>query len=237
MRLAKFLALSGAASRRRAEVLISQGKVTVNGQVVIKPQQRVSSDDLVALEGNLIEGPEEKKYILLNKPDGYISTVIDTHQRPTVINLIRNENARLYPVGRLDYDTTGVLLLTNDGELAYRLTHPRYKVDKEYQALVKGKPGRQAIEAMQKGLIIDDVKTAPAKVKILNSGDVKSLLLITLREGKKRQVKKMFAAIGHTVINLDRVSFAGLNYDKVERGSYRYLTSSEISRLYRMVGL
>lgn len=237
MRLAKYLALSGVASRRRAETLINQGRVTVNGLVIHKPQYRVSSDDLVVVDGRLLEGPEAKKYILLNKPGGHISAVADTHQRPTVINLIRNENARLYPVGRLDYDTTGVLLLTNDGELAYRLTHPRYEVNKEYQSLVKGKPGRQALEAMQKGLMIDDARTAPAKVKILKSDNVSSLLLITLREGKKRQVKKMCAAIGHPVISLDRVSFAGLRYDKLERGKYRSLSSSEISRLYKLVGL
>lgn len=237
MRLAKFLALSGVASRRRAETMIAQGRVSVNGQVVYKPQHRVSGSDLVLLDGKLVEGPEEKKYILLNKPGGYISTVLDTHQRPTVMNLIRNESSRLYPVGRLDYDTTGVLLLTNDGELAYRLTHPRYKVNKEYQAQVRGKPGRQALETVQKGIMIDDVKTAPAKVKVLKSDNVSSLLLITLREGKKRQVKKMCAAIGHPVINLDRVSFAGLRYDKVERGKYRYLTGSEISRLYKLVGM
>ena len=237
MRLAKYLALSGIASRRRAEALINKNKVTVNGQLVNKPQYRVSSDDQVVVDGRLIEGPEEKKYILLNKPGGYISTVLDTHQRPTVISLIRNESARLYPVGRLDYDTTGVILLTNDGELAYRLTHPRYGVNKEYQVLVKGKPGRQAIEALLNGLTIDNTKTAPAKVKILKSDNVSSLLLITIREGKKRQVKKMCAAIGHPVIKLDRVSFAGLRYDKVERGNYRYLSSSETSRLYKLVGL
>lgn len=237
MRLAKYLALSGVASRRRAEKIIGQGRVAVNGEMASKPEHRVNPEDIVEVDGKIIDGPEEKKYILLNKPGGYISTVTDTHQRPTVTGLLKNESTRLYPVGRLDYDTTGLLLLTNDGELAYRLTHPRFKINKEYLVQVKGKPGEKALESMRKGLMIDGEKTAPADVKILKSDKNTTSLLMTLREGKKRQVKKMCDAIGHPVITLDRVSFAGLRYDGIKRGDYRYLTGKEIKKLYRLVGL
>ncbi len=239
MRLAKYLAQAGVASRRRAEVLISEGRVSVNGHKADQPQLMVDDSDLVTVDGQLVSGFEKKKYLLLNKPAGYISTAQDTHERPTVTSLVADLGMRVYPVGRLDADTNGVLLLTNDGELAYRLMHPRYQVKKVYQAWVRGIPDLVSISRMSKGLLIDGETTAPAAVSLLAKKTDKSvaLLEIALIEGRKRQVKKMCQAIGHPVIKLSRVSFAGLRADNVEEGSYRSLTDREINALYRLVML
>lgn len=238
MRLAKYLARAGVASRRASEALISEGRVEVNGAVANKPQVMVGEGDRVLVDGIPVAGFEEKFYLILNKPSGYISTVHDTHNRPTVIGLAGDIKARLYPVGRLDADTSGVLLLTNDGKLAYRLMHPRYEVKKVYQARVQGMVSDEIIKQMSSGLIIDGEKTAPAVVKkIKTAADKDTLLEITLTEGKKRQVKMMCAAVGHRVKVLKRVKFAGLTADNIPPGSHRHLSEKEIDRLYRLVGL
>lgn len=239
MRLAKYLAQAGVASRRRAEILISEGRIIVNGQSADQPQMMVDDSDLITVDGKLICGFEKKEYLLLNKPAGYISTAQDTHKRPTVTSLVADLGVRVYPVGRLDADTNGVLLLTNDGELAYRLMHPRYQVKKVYQAWVRGIPDAVSISKMSKGLLIEGETTAPASVKLLAKKTDKNLALleITLIEGRKRQVKKMCQAIGHSAIKLSRISFAGLRADNVEEGSYRSLTDREINALYRLVML
>jgi 23S rRNA pseudouridine2605 synthase len=239
MRLAKYLAQAGVASRRRAEVLISEGRVSVNGQPADQPQMMVDDSDLITVDDNLVCGCEKKEYLLLNKPAGYISTAQDTHERPTVTSLVDDLGVRVYSVGRLDADTNGVLLLTNDGELAYRLMHPRYQVKKIYQAWVRGIPDAASISKMSKGLLIEGETTAPAAVMLLTKKVDKNvaLLEITLTEGRKRQVKKMCQAIGHPVVKLSRVSFAGLRADNVEEGSYRKLTEREINTLYRLVML
>ncbi len=238
MRLVKYLARAGVASRRRAEIIISEGRVRVNGTVADKPQIIVGNDDEITVDGKPITGFEEKVYVLLNKPAGYISTTRDTHNRPTVTDLVSDVEARLYPVGRLDADTSGVLLLTNDGELACRLMHPRYNVKKVYQARVSGLVKSEALEQIRSGLVIDGEKTAPAGVRNLKTVSNKDTLLeISLTEGKKRQVKLMCAAVGHRVRALRRVSFAGMTTANLPRGSYRHLDRSEIESLYRMVGL
>lgn len=239
MRLAKYLARAGVASRRRAEIIISEGRVTVNGRSADQPQMMVDDSDSITVDGELLCGCEKKAYLLLNKPAGYISTAQDTHKRPTVTSLVADFGVRVYSVGRLDADTNGVLLLTNDGELAYRLMHPRYQVKKVYQAWVRGVPDTACIRKMSKGLVIEGETTAPADVRLLAKKTDKSvsLLEITLTEGRKRQVKKMCQSIGHPVIKLSRVSFAGLRADNVEEGSYRKLTDREINTLYRMVML
>lgn len=238
MRLVKFLAGAGVASRRRAEIIVREGRVQINGVTTVLPQADVDEMSMITVDGKVIKSPEKKYYILLNKPGGYISTVTDTHDRPTVTDLV-NIEARLYPVGRLDADTSGVLLLTNDGELAYRLTHPRYQVEKVYHAWVGGLPHETVLRKMKSGLIIDGVTTAPAAVKVLSklSAKNRALLEITLTEGKKRQVKKMCAAVGHPVIELYRASFAGLTAENLAEGSFRHLHENEIHDLYRMVGL
>ncbi len=239
MRLAKYLAAAGVASRRRAEKMISEGRVTVNGVIADKPQLKVNESDRVTVDGQLIEGSEKKVYLLLNKPQGYISTVHDTHDRPTVSELVMNAGVRLYPVGRLDADTSGALLMTNDGKLAHRLMHPRFKIAKIYKAWVEGLPHEETLDLMRRGLVIEDKKTAPAKIKLLKKEpeNNSAFLEITLTEGRKRQVKKMCAAVGHPVRTLRRESFAGLKTGRLEKGAYRQLDQHEIMKLYEKVGL
>ncbi len=239
MRLAKYLATAGIASRRRAEIIISSGRVTVNGLVIHQPQHPVREDDIVTVDGNKVTGCEKKRYLVLHKPSGYVTTSHDTHNRPTVIDLINDIDARVYPVGRLDYDTSGALLVTNDGELAHRLTHPRYRVEKVYHALVEGIVSRTNVNKMSAGLMIERRITAPAEVTVLKRWRDKNMtmLQIVLTEGRKRQVKKMCAALGHPVIELHRESFAGITPDGLTPGKYRFLSAREVEGLYRLVGL
>ncbi len=239
MRLAKYLARAGIASRRRAEEIIRAGRVCVNGTVADQPQTQVEDSDTVTVDGEPVTGFEEKVYLLLHKPPGYISTVHDTHNRPTVMDLVKEGETRLYPVGRLDADTSGVLLMTNDGTLANRLTHPSYEIKKVYHALVFGIPGKKTLEKLREGVIIEDQKTAPAGVRMIKqfSGKNQALLEMTLIEGKKRQVKKMCEAVNHQVIKLHREEFAGLKAKSVAEGTCRYLNDEEIKKLYRLVKL
>ncbi len=239
MRLAKYLAKAGVSSRRRAESMIREGMVKVNGLVVEQPQVKVEAGDSVTVNGKLVKCFEKKHYILLNKPPGYISTVHDTHRRPTVMSMVEDVDARLYPVGRLDADTSGVLLMTNDGELAYRLTHPSFQVKKIYHARVKGLPNRKKLKQLSEGVNIGGERSARASVRLLNVSveNNTALLEITLSEGRKRQVKKMCEAINHPVLKLHRERFAGLSSGDLLEGSYRVLTEKEIKNLYRLVGL
>jgi 23S rRNA pseudouridine2605 synthase len=239
MRLAKYLAQAGVASRRGAEEIIFQGRVEVNGVIVKVPQTPVSHEDSVTVDGKPVGGPAGKLYLLLNKPAGYISTVKDTHGRPTVMDLISDLAVRLYPVGRLDADTSGVLLLTNDGELSYRLTHPRYGVKKIYHVQVSGYPSSKDLEELSGGVVIDGAKTAPVLVRILERFNPQhnAYLEITMIEGKKRQVKRICKAIGHPVITLHRFSFAGIEAGDLREGAYRFLKTDEVNRLYQLVGL
>ncbi|MFO8192005.1 MAG: pseudouridine synthase [Bacillota bacterium] len=239
MRLAKYLADAGIASRRRAEDIIRQKRVKVNGFTAELPQTEVEESDNVTVDGKKVRGSEKKVYLLLNKPTGYISTAVDTHDRPTVIDLLKKVKERVYPVGRLDADTSGALILTNDGKLAYRLTHPRYGIKKTYRALVKGIPGKKILDKMAKGLLIENRKTAPAEIKLIDRDKKQNLamLQIVLTEGKKRQVKKMCSAAGYPVVQLQRINFAGLTVDELAVGSYRVLKADEKRRLYDMVGL
>ncbi|OPL11111.1 MAG: pseudouridine synthase [Firmicutes bacterium ML8_F2] len=239
MRLAKYLADAGIASRRRAEDIIRQKRVKVNGLTAELPQAEVEESDHVTVDGKKVGGSEKKVYFLLNKPPGYISTAVDTHDRPTVIDLLKKVKERVYPVGRLDADTSGALILTNDGKLAYRLTHPRYGIKKTYRAWVKGIPGKKILDKMAKGLLIENWKTAPAEIKLIDRDKKRNLamLQIVLTEGRKRQVKKMCSAAGYPVIQLQRINFAGLTVDELAVGSYRVLKADEKRRLYDMVGL
>lgn len=239
MRLAKYLADAGIASRRRAEDIIRQKRVKVNGVTAHLPQTEVGEKDRVTVNGKEVRSAENKVYFLLNKPPGYISTAVDTHGRPTVIELLKGVKERVYPVGRLDADTEGVLLLTNDGELAYRLTHPRFEIKKIYRAWVRGAPSPKILDQMAEGLLIENRKTAPAEIRLIDKDKKHNLTLlqITLTEGRKRQVKKMCAAAGHPVVKLQRVSFADLTAEGLNTGFYRPLKNDEIRRLFKMVGL
>ena len=224
MRLNAYLARAGIASRRGAEALIRAGRVTVNGEVA-GLATFVEGKDRVEVDGAEV-GPEPLTYVLLHKPVGVVTTARDPHGRPTVVGLVGHER-RVVPVGRLDADTTGVLLLTNDGPLAHRLMHPRYEVDKVYEVEVEGEPSDEALEALRRGVELDDGPTAPAEAQ----RRAPSLLELTLHEGRKHQVKRMFAAVGYPVTRLHRSSYAGLTADGLRPGEWRELTPEEVERL------
>ena len=231
MRLAKYLADKGVASRRKSETLIAQGRVTVNG--IIINEQGIKIDPLkdeVKVDGLSLESAA-KVYILLNKPAGYISSVSDPWGRPVVTDLIQETDLRIYPVGRLDFDTEGLLLLSNDGNFANHIIHPRYKIDKKYVALVKGKVNSDTVQLLQRGVLLDDGLTAPASVIRIKVDSLQTLLEITIHEGRKRQVKRMLAAVGHPIIKLQRTEVAFLNLKGLSPGQYRYLNSEEVERL------
>lgn len=231
MRLAKYLAEAGVASRRKAEELIMQGRIKVNGLVLKEKGCTINPGvDRVEFDGRIISR-EEKVYILLNKPAGYISSVFDPQGRPTVMELLKDIKLRIYPVGRLDFDTEGLLLLSNDGDFTNLMIHPRYEINKTYQALVKGKPDKKSLLILQEGIQLEDGITAPARVNILKTFQDKTLLEIEIHEGRKRQVKRMCLAIGHPVISLKRTTFGFLKLQGVAPGKYRFLTPSEVNRL------
>jgi 23S rRNA pseudouridine2605 synthase len=226
MRLNAYLARAGVASRRAADDLIKTGRVTVNGErgqlnTFVEPQDRVE------LDGRLLE-PQPLAYVLLHKSAGTVTTARDPQNRPTVVDLVEHP-ARVVPVGRLDADTTGVLLLTNDGELAHRLAHPRYGVEKVYEAEVEGEPTDEDLERLRNGIELDDGRTAPAKARRLGPTTVE----LTLHEGRKHQVKRMLAATGHPVTKLHRSRYAGLSPEGLEPGQWRELEPSEVERLRR----
>jgi 23S rRNA pseudouridine2605 synthase len=229
MRLAKYLAHAGVASRRAAEGIVADGRVTVDGEVVTDPARDVDETSGVALDGEPV-APEPHEVHALNKPAGVVSTARDTHGRPTVVQLVRSRR-RLYPVGRLDADTTGLILLTNDGDLADRLTHPRYGVKKVYRARIQ--PARlspRALEALREGVELEDGRTAPAQVRQPAPG----VLELTIREGRKRQVRRMVEAVGHRVVELERVAFGPLGLRGLDPGKSRRLTKAEVERLRRL---
>jgi 23S rRNA pseudouridine2605 synthase len=228
VRLVKFLAHAGVASRRAAERLIAEGRVSVEGQPVTDPARDVEESSDVAVDGRPV-AREPREVHVLNKPVGVVSTARDPGGRPTVVELVRSRR-RLYPVGRLDADSTGLILLTNDGELADLLTHPRYRVEKVYRAKVQ--PGRlspRALRALRDGLELDDGRTAPARVRQVAPG----VLEIAIREGRKRQVRRMCEAVGHRVVELERVAFGPLGLRGLERGRSRLLKDAEVERLRR----
>ncbi len=231
MRLAKYIAHAGVASRRKAEEMISQGQVRVNGRLIDTPAFEVDpANDQVEINGILLY-PEARQYILLNKPAGYLSTVTDPFGRPTVMDLIGDIGQRLYPVGRLDFDTEGLLLLSNDGDFTNQMLHPRHKVPKRYEARVRGRVEPAELEQLARGVELDDGWTAPARVELIKYGPNETLVEIEIHEGRKRQVKRMFEAIGHPVIHLVRTGFGNLNLGNMAVGEYRFLTSEEVNQL------
>jgi 23S rRNA pseudouridine2605 synthase len=227
MRLNAYLARAGVASRRGSDELIKSGRVTVNGEPG-RLNTFVEPTDRVELDGRPLE-PQPLAYVLLQKPAGTVTTARDPQGRPTVVDLVEHP-ARVVPVGRLDADTTGALLLTNDGELAHRLAHPRYGVEKVYEAEVEGEPTDENLERLRDGIELDDGRTAPAKAHRLGPNTIE----LTLHEGRKHQVKRMLAAVGHPVTKLHRSRYAGLSPEGLEPGQWRELEPSEVDQLRTM---
>ncbi|EQK42985.1 ribosomal large subunit pseudouridine synthase B [[Clostridium] bifermentans ATCC 638] len=237
MRINKYIASCGIASRRKAEELIVENRVKVNGKIVNELSFQINeAEDKVEVDGKAIGLEEELVYIMLNKPEGYVTTVKDQFDRKSVIDLVKGVGARVYPIGRLDYETSGLLLLTNDGDLTYKLTHPKHEVDKTYVATVKGIPNESEINNFEKGLYIEDYKTAPAKIKIVKKNIEKNYAVceIKIHEGRNRQVRKMCRAINHPVMNLRRKAMGKIVLKDVEIGQYRYLTNDEVNYLKKL---
>lgn len=231
-RLQKVIAHAGVASRRKAEELIKEGKVKVNGKVVTELGVKVTGSDQIEVNGLKVER-EEPVYFLLYKPRGVISAVQDDKGRKVVTDFFKNIPQRIYPIGRLDYDTSGLLLLTNDGEFANKLMHPKYEIDKTYVAKVKGIPLKELLRKLERGIRLEEGKTAPAKAKLLSLDKKKqtSIIQLTIHEGRNRQVRRMFEAIGHEVIKLKREEYAFLNLRGLHTGDARELTPHEVKRL------
>jgi pseudouridine synthase len=242
MRLNRFLARSGVASRRKSDELIASGVVRVNGEIVVELGTSVEpARDEVEYGGKRIQLPVCCEYLLLNKPAGYVVTRSDTHGRPTVFDLVKGQHAGTMPVGRLDMDTTGLLLWTDDGELAHRLLHPSYVVDKLYEAVVRGTPSGEQLEQLRNGIELDDGMTAPARVEMLQTRGQgayeQTVLRLTIHEGRKRQLRRMLREVGHPVRQLKRVAFAGLTLAGVQAGAQRFLRADEVQALRAEVGL
>jgi 23S rRNA pseudouridine2605 synthase len=234
IRLQKVLSQAGVASRRAAEKLIADGRVTVNGKTILTMGVKVDpGKDEIRVDGRRIKGVSQPRYLLLYKPAGYVTTRSDPQRRRTVLDLLTGVREYVYPVGRLDYDTEGLLLLTNDGELAARLTHPRHGVARTYEARVAGMPDREAIERLRNGIPLDGHRTLPADVVLLNQGrrDRDGVLRLTIREGRNRQVRRMCEAVGHPVQHLKRTRFGTLADRRLKPGEWRELAPREVEAL------
>ena len=234
VRLQKYMADCGVGGRRRCEEWIDAGQVFVNGACVVEQGVKIDPDkDVVTFHGRVLKPITEKVTVMLNKPSGYVTTVHDQFNRPNVCELVKIQGIRLFPVGRLDYMTTGLLLLTNDGELAQKLTHPSFRVPRTYHAVVRGAVTGEALEALRKGgLPLEDGSlTSPAKVKHISSDEKISHVEVTIAEGRNREVRQMFAAVGYPVLRLSRTSYANLTLGGLQEGKYRRLTEEELSRL------
>ncbi len=228
MRLAKYLAHAGVASRRASEAIIADGRVTVDGKVITDPARDVDDSRAVKVDGRRVKTAGHQRLVyLVNKPAFVVSTASDPQRRPTIVSLVPSDE-RLYPVGRLDFDTTGLILLTNDGDLAHRMTHPSFEVPRTYRARVANAPVNEpALRSLRDGVELEDGLTAPAQVRRISSNHIE----LTIHEGRKRQVKRMFDAVGHPVRKLERVAFGPLRLGGLELGGYRALTPAEIERL------
>lgn len=238
MRLQRFLARAGVASRRAAEGSISEGRVAVNGHVVTEPGMKVDpACDEVRFDGEAVKIAPERVVLMLHKPAGYLTAMSDDRGRACVSSLVPTDRyPGLFPVGRLDFDTTGLLLFTTDGELGNALLHPSRHVDKVYEALVEGRPGRSALAHLRRGVVLDDGPCSPARVRIVGAQGSNVLVELAIHEGRKRQVKRMCAAVGHPVIRLHRSAFGPLTLGNLPCGSYRALSDEEVSALFRSVG-
>lgn len=231
MRLQKYLAMNGIGSRRKCEELISDGRIKVNNKIITQMGFVIDPEtDIIFFDDKLVEQKKDYLYIMLNKPVGYISSVKDNFHRKTVLDLI-SVKKRIYPVGRLDYDSEGLILLTNDGELTYRLTHPKHHIKKVYEAKIKGKPTENELDQFRNGIIIDEYQTAKAKINVKKEYRSNTLVEIQIWEGRNRQIRKMCEKINHPIINLKRTGIGFLTLGNLGTGEWRYLTEQEISLL------
>jgi 23S rRNA pseudouridine2605 synthase len=238
-RIQKILSRMGIASRRKAEEMIREGRVTVNGQIATLGMKADPDRDHIKVDGKLLIRPEPKAYIIMNKPKGVLTTLEDPEGRPTVKELLKGVKFRVYPVGRLDFNSEGLLIFTNDGELAYRLIHPKFKVPKTYLVKVKGIVEERKLDILRKGIRLEEGVTAPADIKKVFMPKTKNntWLEITIYEGKKRQIRRMFEKIRHPVLKLKRIKIDGIELGRLEPGQWRYLTPTEVKRLKVSVGL
>ncbi len=234
MRLQKYIASCGVTSRRKAEELIQQGRVKVNGEIIDKMGQVVGENDQVELDGVVIKPDEEKVYYMLNKPTGFITSASDEQGRPTVIDLVSDTDVRVFPVGRLDYNTSGLLLLTNDGQMSYKLMHPQHEIKKTYVAKIQGNISSKDIHHLMRGVDIGGYITAKASAKILKQKNNTSQVEIIIHEGKNRQVRKMFKAIGYQVVELERTAIGELRLGRLKQGHYKKLSKSELDYLMKL---
>lgn len=231
MRINKYIAQAGIASRRKADELIANGNVKINGAVMKEPGYDVEEGDKVEVNGRVIENQNKMVYVLLNKPFGVITSAKDEKDRTTVMEFVKDIDERLFPVGRLDYNTTGALIMTNDGNLTYRVTHPRHELGKTYRALVKGILSAEKVRKLRNGVDIGGYVTSKAKVQIIKGGQNSTVVEITIHEGKNRQVRKMFAAVGNPVQELERVAIGTIRLGHLRPGHYRKLTKEEVEYL------
>ncbi len=229
VRLQKYLAKAGVASRRKSEEFILNGRISVNGVVVNELGFKVDEEaDIVEFDGKEVREEKRFIYIAFNKPVGCVTTVRDQFGRKTILDYVKNIEERIYPVGRLDYDTSGLLILTNDGDLTYRLTHPKHNVDKTYIVKVDRVPSKKAISEFEKGIVIDGYKTAPAKINVIKKLEKGAVAEIVIHEGRNRQVRKMCNAVGCKVLSLKRIAIGNLVIGNLKKGEYRYLNENEI---------
>lgn len=231
MRINKYIAQAGICSRRKADELIANGNVKINGAVLKEPGYEVTDGDKVEVNGTQISAKQKAEYVLINKPLGMVTTVSDDKERLTVMDVVADIDARLFPVGRLDYNTSGALIMTNDGEMAYRLTHPKHEVYKTYRARVAGILSNEKAARLRKGMDIGGFVTSPAKVNIIKGTQHSTIVEISIHEGKNRQVRKMFAAVGNPVQELERIAIGEIRLGHLKPGHYRKLTREEVEYL------
>lgn len=238
IRLNKFLAEAGVASRRKADRLIIEGRVKVNYRVVQELGTKIDdSQDLVEVDGKIVRRRECLVYLMLNKPSGYLVSVKDPSSRPTILSLLPPLKERIFPIGRLDFESEGLLLLTNDGQLAFRLTHPRYEVKKVYLVELGGEVKASELILLERGIFVDGKRMTPDKASLIFRNPKKTILKIELHEGRKREIRRMCEAIGHRVLKLKRISFAGLKLDRLRTGQWRFLKPGEVMVLRRAAGM
>jgi 23S rRNA pseudouridine2605 synthase len=234
MRLNKFLAQAGIASRRKGETLISEGRVKINGRPAEHPAQDVDPDiDIVKVDGRSIFSVEQRVYVILNKPRGIVTTSKDEKDRKTVVDMIHIRE-RVFPVGRLDMDSTGLILLTNDGELAYLLSHPKFEISKKYMVTIRGKVAASVFDDMRQGIELEGKHTRPAEIREIGYRNGKTAIHMSIHEGWNRQIRRMFAKYNHLVIGIDRIEYAGMSLRGLPRGRWRFLKADEIRDLFRL---